>query len=273
TNIWPGYFKAMGIALLDGRDFTRRDDKSSAEVAIVNETFARTYLGGAAVGRRISRSSSNGPFIQIVGMAKDGKYLSIGETSRPMIYFPLLQSYESSVTLVARTSQDPGSAIAGIRGEIQQLDRALPVYDAMPLSAQMGLSLFPARLAAAMLGAFGLLALVLAAVGIYGIVSFASRRRIREIGIRVALGATKGRVVLLVIRRAVTLLAIGLGVGLAGALALTRFLSSVLYGVSATDSIAFLSVGFLLAFVALAASWVPARQAAGKDPLTALHYE
>jgi len=143
----------------------------------------------------------------------------------------------------------------------------------MPLSAQMGFSLFPARLAAVMLGAFGLLALVLAAVGIYGIVSFASRRRTREIGIRVALGATKSRVVLLVIRRAVTLLAIGLSVGLAGALALTRFLSAVLYGVSATDGLAFLSVGLLLALVALAASWVPARQAAGKDPLTALRYE
>src|SRR5215469_5869065 len=105
----------MGIPLLDGRDFSpqdRNDDKNSVQVAIVNETFARTYLGGNAVGRRISRSSPNGPFIQIVGLAKDGKYLSLGESPRPMIYFPLLQSYDSSVTLVARTDQDPRSALA-----------------------------------------------------------------------------------------------------------------------------------------------------------------
>jgi ABC-type antimicrobial peptide transport system permease subunit len=190
-----------------------------------------------------------------------------------MTYFPLLQSYESSVTLVARTGQDERAAIAGIRGEIQQLDPSLPIYDAKPLSEQLGLSLFPARLAALMLGAFGLVALVLAAVGIYGIVSFASRRRIREIGVRVALGATQSRVVLLVIRRAITLVAVGLAAGLLAALALTRFLSGILYGVSATDSLAFLSVGLLLAVVALVASWIPARQAAGTDPIVALRYE
>ena len=276
THIWPGYFQAMGIPLLDGRDFSpqdRNDDKNSVQVAIVNETFARTYLGGNAVGRRISRSSPNGPFIQIVGLAKDGKYLSLGESPRPMIYFPLLQSYDSSVTLVARTDQDPRSALAAIRSEIGQLDRALPLYDVETVSEQLGLVLFPARLAAVMLGAFGFLALVLAAVGIYGIVSFASRRRIREIGIRVALGASQSRVVLLVIRRALTLVSIGLAIGLAGAFALTRFLSGILYGVSATDSIAFLSVGFVLAFVALAASWIPARLAAGTDPIASLRYE
>jgi macrolide transport system ATP-binding/permease protein len=274
THIWPGYFKTMGILLVDGRDLAYQDNKDSAQVAIVNETFARVYLGGAIpVSRRISRSSPSGPFLQIVGIAKDGKYLSIGETPRPMIYFPLLQSYESSVTLVARTSQDPISAVASIRSEIQQLDPTLPLYDAKPLSEQLGLSLFPARLAAVMLGAFGLLALILAAVGIYGIVSFASRRRIREIGIRVALGANRSRVVALIIRRAVILVAIGLTIGLAGALALTRFLSGILYGVSATDSLAFLSVGLLLALVAFVASWVPARQAAGTDPIVALRYE
>jgi predicted permease len=273
NHIWAGYFKAMGIPLLDGRDFSTQDNKNNSEVAIVNETFARNYLGGNALGRRISRSSANGPFIQIVGVAKDGKYLSIGESPRPMIYFPLLQSYESSVTLVARTGQDPRSAIAAIRSEIRQLDPTLPLYDAETVSEQLGLVFFPARLAAVMLGAFGFLALVLAAVGIYGIVSFASRRRIREIGIRVALGATRSRVVLLVIRRALTLVSIGLALGLAGAFALTRFLSGILYGVSATDSIAFLSVGFVLAFVALAASWIPARLAAGADPISSLRYE
>jgi predicted permease len=273
NHIWAGYFKTMGIPLQDGRDFSVQDDKEHPEVAIVNETFARAYLGGNAVGRRISRSSANGPFIQVVGVAKDGKYLSIGESPRPMIYFPLLQSYESSVTLVAHTDQDPRSALAAIRSEIGQLDRALPLYDVETVSEQLGLVLFPARLAAVMLGAFGFLALVLAAVGIYGIVSFASRRRIREIGIRVALGASRSRVVLLVIRRALALVSIGLAVGLAGAFALTRFLSGILYGVSATDSMAFLSVGFVLAFVALAASWIPARLAAGADPIASLRYE
>jgi predicted permease len=273
NHIWPGYFKAMGIPLEDGRDFGTNDDKNNPQVAIVNETFARTYLDGKGVGRRISRSSPSGPFIQVVGIAKDGKYLSIGETPRPMIYFPLRQSYESSVTLVVRTGQEPRSALAAIRSEIAGLDPALPLYDAETVSEQLGLVLFPARLAAVMLGAFGLLALVLAAVGIYGIVSLASRRRIREIGIRVALGATRSRVVLLVIRRAITLVATGLTLGLAGALALTRFLTGILYGVSATDSLAFLCVGFLLAFVALVASWIPARLAAGADPISSLRYE
>jgi macrolide transport system ATP-binding/permease protein len=278
ATVGPNYFSTMDIPLVAGRDFSEQDNESVPLVAIVNETFARRFFPGLnsmeeALGKRFSHKSAGGPFIQIVGIARDGKYFSIGEDPRPFIYFSLTQYYESTAILLVRTSSDPKTMIGAIRSEVQKLDRNLPVYDVRTLTEHMGLSLFPARIAATLLGGFGLLALTLAAIGVYGVMSYSVAQRTHEIGIRMALGARPRDVLQLVIRQGMTLALIGLVIGLLGALTLTRLMSSLLYGVSATDAGTYLVISLLLAIVVLVACYVPARRATKVDPMIALRYE
>lgn len=282
ASVSPRYFEAMGIALARGREFTAQDNEQSTRVAVVNETFARKFFPGAnaverAIGKRVSSRGVDGPFVQIVGVARDGKYFHIGEDDRPFIYYPLRQEYEASVTLVVRSSGEPQALIGAVRGEVQKLDANLPVFGVKTMAEHLGLSYFPARVAAALLSSFGLLALALAGIGIYGVTSYAVAQRTREIGVRVALGARRRDVLRLVLGQGMVLIGIGLVaglvVGLAAAFALTRLMTNVLYGVSLTDPLVFALVVLLLVGVALAACLVPARRATKIDPMVALRYE
>src|SRR6266550_6272575 len=226
-----------------------------------------------AVCRRFSFNGPQGPFQRIVGIVKDGKYFNISEDPRSFVWRPLAQSYSSSVILMVRTLGDPQSLIPAVRNEVHSLDPNLPIFDVKTLTEHMRLALFPARVAATVLGSFGFVALTLAAIGIYGVTSYSVAQRTREIGIRMALGAQLNDVLRLIISQGVKLTAIGVGLGLAGAYLLTRAMSSLLYEVSATDTATFVTVSVLLVLVSLVASYLPARRATKVDPLVALRYE
>jgi predicted permease len=274
----PRYFETMGTTLLMGREFSDQDRKDSEKVAVVNEAFVNQLMHdvksvGDALGRRISISGEKGPFVRIVGVAKDGKYFNISEEPRPFVWGPLSQNYSSSASLVVRTAAAPQWSIAAVRNEVHSLDPNLPVYDVKTMADHMRLPLFPARIAAVVLGAFGFVALSLAAIGIYGVTSYSVAQRTREIGIRMALGAQLGDVLRLIISQGLKLTLLGVGFGLIGAFILTRALASLLFEVSATDPATFLSVSLLLAAIALLASYFPARRATRVDPLVALRYE
>jgi macrolide transport system ATP-binding/permease protein len=277
STVSPDYFETMGVPLVSGRAFGEGDREGAPRVLVVNETFARRFFPGAdpsaeALGKRVG-FSANGPRWEIVGVARDGKYFSIGEAPRPFVYLPLLQDYASRATLVVRASANPEALIGPVREEARRLDPHLPVFEVKTLNEHMRLSLFPARVAAALLGGFGLLALLLAAVGVYGVMSYAVARRAREFGIRLALGAQARDVLRLALRGGLLMTLAGVLVGFAAALAVTRLLAGVLYGVSATDPLTFAAVALLLTGVALLACYVPARRATKVDPMVALRYE
>ncbi|MDQ3173642.1 MAG: ABC transporter permease, partial [Acidobacteriota bacterium] len=278
ASVGPRYFETMSTALLHGREFTDQDLETTEKVAIVNETFVRRLIPEGhtvetAVGRRFSFNDSQGPFVRIIGIARDGKYFNISEEPRSFIWSPLSQSYNNSASLVVRTTGDSQAALAAVRNAVRALDLNLPLYDVKTLTEHMRLALFPGRVAATVLGAFGLVALILSASGIYGVTSYAVAQRTREIGIRMALGARLRDVLMLVVGNGVKLMAIGVGIGLAGAFLLTRALTSLLNGISPTDPVTFIFVSVLLVTVALLATYIPARRATKVDPLIALRYE
>jgi predicted permease len=278
ASVERDYFNTMSIPLVAGRGFKDADKEGAQGVVIVNETLARRFFPGrdpaqGALGRRISFQSDAGPWLEVVGVARDGKYWTIGEAPQLFVYSPLAQSYSSTATLVVRAEGDPRSLANSIRAEVSKIDPALPLFDVKTMEEHMGVSLFPARVAATLLGGFGLLALLLAAMGVYGVVSYSVAQRTREIGIRLALGARARDVLRLVAGRGMALVAAGLIAGLASALVLTRFMEGVLYGVSATDTLTFTLVVLLLAAVALLACLVPARRATKVDPMVALRHE
>jgi macrolide transport system ATP-binding/permease protein len=268
------YFRTLGIPLLRGRDFNAQDSEGAPGVAIVNESFARRYFPNQEpIGQRVSLSGAKGPWLEVVGLARDSKYITLGEAPAPFIYQPLAQHHESGVVLLVRTSVAPSSLVPSVRREVQSVERNLPLTNARTMTELLGNSLFPARMGAILLGAFGLLALLLASVGLYGVMSYSVSRRTREIGIRMALGARGGDVLRLVLGESMMLVAVGMLLGLVAAFAATRLLSGFLYGVSPTDPAAFVGIVLLLALVALAASLVPARRAARVDPMVAFRYE
>jgi macrolide transport system ATP-binding/permease protein len=271
--ITPDYFHTMEIALR-GRDFTVQDKDKESRVAIINETFAHKFWPHEdAIGRRFNFGGPGDPFWQVIGVAADGKYNSLGEKPMPAFYRPLLRDYSTNVSLVARTTGNPQATLTALRREVQQLDPTLPLYDVKTLTEHMQVPLFPARMAAVVLGSFGLLALILAAIGIYGVMSYVVAGRTREIGVRMALGASARDVLRLIVGQGMMLAVIGLGVGLVVAFAAARLLTSLLYGVSPADPLTFAAITTLLALVALLACYVPARRATKVDPMVALRYE
>ena len=273
NEISPNYFRTMEIPLR-GRDFTERDDKDESRVAIVNETFARRFLPGRdAIGRRFNFSGPDKPYWEVIGVAADGKYNSLGEDPKAAFYRPILRDYSTNATLVARTVGDSKSALAALRSELERLDATLPLYNVQTLSDHMSVPLFPFRMAATVLGSFGILAIVLAAIGIYGVMSYVVAGRTREIGVRIALGAARRDVLLLIIKQGMTLAVVGLGIGLLVAFGVAQLLAKLLFGVSAVDPLTFAGVALLLALVAALACYIPARRATKVDPLVALRYE
>jgi len=274
----PGYFRTMGTPVLHGREFTDQDQEKSELVAVVNETFVRRLLpelqtAAEAVGKRFSYHGSAGPFRRIVGVVKDGKYFNIAEDPRMFAWAPISQDYNSSGILIVSAKGNPDALFGSVRGQVQGLDPNLPLFEVKTLNEHMKLALFPAKVAATVLGVFGLVALMLAAIGVYGITSYAVAQRTHEIGIRLALGAQLGDVLRLVLGQGLRLTIIGAALGLVGAYLATRAITSVLYGVSATDPITFGLVSLLLIGVALIACYVPARRATKVEPLTALRNE
>lgn len=267
------YFRTMGIPFVMGRDFNASDTASSPEVIVVNETLARRLApDGNAVGKRI-RMDSKGGYLEVVGVVRDIKYRQLSEKPPFFGYLPLSQRYRSSMTLHVRTPSDPVAAINQLRAEIKTLDPELPLTGVKTMQEHMRLPLAPAKLLALLSSTFGILALLLASIGLYGVMAYLVGSRTREIGIRMALGAQTSGVRRLVIVQGMRLALSGVAVGVVAALALTRVLSGVLYGVSATDPFTFAGVVVLLAGVALLACLVPAWRATKVDPLVALRYE
>ena len=272
--IGPRYFQTMGIVLLQGRDFNLQDTEDHPQVTIVNDAFVRRHFPSEdPLGKRLSFNGPEGPWREIVGVVRTSKYISIGEAPTPVAYIPLQQNHETGMTLHVRSAVEPLSVAGAIRNEVQSLERNLPLGTPERMSDRVTNSLYAARMGAILLAVFGGLALLLASIGLYGVMSFAVSRRTREMGIRVALGARPGDVFGLVLRQGMTLVVAGLVLGLGVALMVTRLLASFLYGVSTTDALTFTAIPLLLTGVALLACYLPARKAMKVEPLVALRYE
>jgi predicted permease len=271
----PGFFSTMGVTLERGRDFTDADTASAPRVAIVNEALARHLFGAAdPLGRRFnvdSPASSKPDTYVIVGVAADARFVDLNGPVEPYVYVPFAQVYEPHVSLAVKTTG--GTAVAEIRRLVHQLNPNLPVTTAMTLSDVTAIGLVPQRLAAVISGTLGLVGLLLAALGIFGVTSLAASSRTREIGVRMALGADRRTVLRLVLRQGLVLALIGVAFGLAAGAAASQVLRRLLYGVSALDPIAFGGAALLFMLVAAAASYVPARRATRVDPMVALRAE
>ena len=282
NTISPGYFKAMGIPILAGRDFTERDERTVApppgtpdfRVTIVNETFARYYFGAASpIGRRIGFGADpNLPTpIEIVGLVRDSKYTDIRDEIQRQVFFPFFETTRpNAYSVYVRTSRQPELVFNTIRQTVAELDPNIPVHGSRALETQVALSLSRERLVATMTIAFGTLATLLAVVGLYGVMSYTVARRTREIGVRVALGATSASINWLVIREVLAIVACGVAVGLPAAWWLGRYVSAQLYGVAPGDPLAMSAAVALLLAVSLAAGLVPSTRAARLNPTDAL---
>ena len=274
NTVSPGYFDALRIALLRGRDFDARDAAGSPKVVIINEATARYFFGAEdPVGRRLGRNQSGPTDLEIIGVVRNTKYLDMREENRRIIYQPLAQAPPARMTLFVRSAQNTAEVFNAIRREAHALDTAVPLFGLQTMGSRVNEALRQEQLLASVSSYLGVLGLLLTAVGVYGVISYAVGRRTREIGVRMALGAQARDVFKLIIRRGLTLALTGVALGLAAAFALTRALSSLLYGVSSTDSWIFAGVSLLLIGVALLACYLPARRAMKVDPLVALRRE
>jgi putative ABC transport system permease protein len=276
------YLETIGTPLVHGRDFTAQDDAASASVAIISESLARTLWPEIKDTREALGKSLhviNGMIrkqCEVVGIAKDLKnsiFSPLDVPPPPSIFRPFTQNYSAMASLVVRTSSDPRALIPAVRKEVAAIDQNLSPSNLQPLNENVGLALWPARTAAIVLGIFGLLSIVLATIGIYGVMSYTVARRTREIGVRMALGAQPGDVLKLVVGQGLKLATVGAGLGLALAFALTRMVRSLLYGVGPADPATFATVSLFLIGVAVAACYLPARRATRIDPLAALRHE
>jgi predicted permease len=271
-EVQPEYFRAAGTPVIQGREFTEADNANAPKVAIVNEAFAKKIWPNENPLGKNFRIKKDGPPIQVVGVTRTGKYLFLYETPQPFVYFPLTQHYVSGASLFVQSVGDPQHLVAAVREQISQLDANLPVFGVSTMDAHVkyGKPLLPARLSAMLVGAFGLLGLVLASVGVYGVVSYSVSQRTQEIGIRTALGAQRSNVLGLVLKQGMSMALIGTSVGIVLSFLLFRGLGSVLYGVKSTDFVTLSGVSALLLAVAFAASYIPALRATRVDPVVAL---
>ncbi|GMV06071.1 MAG: hypothetical protein AMXMBFR53_23470 [Gemmatimonadota bacterium] len=269
--VTEGYLEAMGVELKEGRTFTRQDDGAGPPVIIVNQRFADHYWPGESALGMVVRTA--GQERQVVGVVETGKVRSLGEAPTELMYLPQREIFTSAMSVVARTSGDPQVVLRRIQEIVRAADPDMPVFDVQTMENHMGIALLPARLGGSVLGLFGILGLVLAAVGIYGVMAYSVAQRTRELGIRVALGGDRGSVVRLVLGEGMRLALIGVVLGLGGAVAAAQLVKGLLYGVQPLDPIAFTTVPLTLVAVAALAVYLPARRAARVDPMRALKTE
>jgi len=273
----PGYFESLGIELKQGRFFTETDNTPSQQVVIINEKLAeRVWPNENPIGRRIKWGveASYSPWMTIVGVVGNVKNQALGAPASEQAYAPLVQNPRlRTVHLVVRSTRDPGSLITDLRNTIQRIDPSLPISKAEPLNDMIGDSLRPQRFSLTIVSLFAVVGLALAAIGVYGVLANVVAQHSREIGIRLALGATPGAVTWMIVRRGLILMAIGMSFGIAGAFAVTRVMAGMLYEIRPTDAAAFIGAAFVMGFLALIASVIPAWRAARVDPLVAVRTE
>ena len=274
TTVGAKYFETMGIPIRQGREYNDTDTPQSPRTLVINESMARRYWPqGNALGGKI-RLGQN--LAEVIGIVADSKYSSINERPLPQLFFPMARSESSTLRLFVKAGGDPAPMVAEVRNAIRVLDASLPVYDARTLNEHMQVAVFAQRMAANLLGAMGVLALLLAAIGLYGVMAYAVSQRTQELGIRLALGASPGSLLGMVVRQGMTLTTIGLAIGLAlalGAFGSIGAVRTLLPGISPLDPITFIAVPVVLGLIALLAIWIPGRRAGKVDPLVALRYE
>jgi predicted permease len=270
NTVSPGYFEAMGIPV-KGRGFLAQDDSAGRKVMVINQRFADHFFPGRDPLGQVVKT--RGAEHTIVGVVPTGKYQRLGEDPTAFMYFALAQHWRSSLVVHVRTAGDPEAVVPTLRSAVAALDPTMPLSTVRSMENMLGIALLPARLTGAVLGIFGLLGLVLAAIGTYGVMAYSVAQRTREIGIRMAIGAASRDVVRLVMRQGMSLVLIGMGIGLAGAFGASRLIRGVLYGGGENDVLTFAVVPLVLAAVAVVAIWIPARRASAMDPLLALRQE
>jgi predicted permease len=274
SPITPGYFQTMGIQLLRGRNFSAQDaEKNAAPVAIIDETMASEFWPNEdALGRRFRFMISKEP-LEVIGIARNSKANTLGEVPTPMVYWPLKEINDQGITLFVHTKGAPGMMLSEIRRIVRSVDVHIPITYEKTIRQHMAIALWPSWMGAMLLGSLGLLAFILASMGVYGVMAYSVGQRTRELGIRMALGAQTSQVIQLVLRQGMSLAVIGLGLGLFAAFGSTRLAGSLLYGVNPSDPLIFVGVTSLLAFSAFAACYFPARRALKINPVTALRTE
>jgi len=270
-SVSPAYFYTLGIPVLKGRTFTDHDDEQAQKVAVVNEALARhLWPGEDPIGRQIPLFDNP---LSVVGVVGNSRHEGLSQDVDGEIYVPYLQQLDPSMQLAVRTAAEPTTLVSAIRAQVLAVDPGEPIYRVSTMEQTLSESLAPRRFNMLLLGIFAGLALALATVGIYGVIAFSVTQRTHEIGIRMALGAERSRVLGLIVRQGLRLTLASVIIGLAGAWALTRFLTSFLFGVRATDLATFAVVSVVLVVVSILASYIPARRATKVDPMVALRYE
>jgi putative ABC transport system permease protein len=274
TAVSPDYFHVMRMRVLAGRTFDGGDAQGTPNVAIVTESLAQmVFAGRSTLGQRVSFGSDPAPWREVVGVVADARNDTLEEEPAPEIYVPYLQQPPFRMTFAVRTEAEPQSLTAAVRKAVAGIDKNQPLSEAATMDEIIGRSVAPRRFRMLLLGLFALLALVLAAVGTYGVIAYTCNQRTHEFGVRLALGAEQGDILKLVVRQGIMLALIGVGVGIGGAYALTRFMASLLYGVKPTDPLTFTAVSLVLMIVTVLASYLPARRAMKVDPMVALRHE
>jgi predicted permease len=264
----------MGTPLLSGRDFAERDRPGTPLVAIVNQTFAQSvWHSESSIGKRFRLSEGTAPWIEIIGVVADGKYQTLGEPPQRHVYLPSLQNFHSATTLVVHTSGNPHEYMQMVRSIVQKLDPDLPLTDVRTMNEHLAFAMYPVRTSALLFAIFGALGLLLAMIGVYGLLTFVVRQRTREVGIRLALGARSHDVVALVVRKSAWLLALGIGLGLSAAYATAGLMTGFLYGINGRDELTFMAAPIFLVLAATVATALPAHQVSRVDPIVALRTE
>jgi predicted permease len=272
--VGPDFFRAMGLPLILGRTFDRRDTEKAPKVAVINQTMAQQlFPNESPIGKRFGEDPEPKNDVEIIGVVKDAKYGSLDEKPQPMAYYPYTQNLIGMWNLVVRFAGDERRVVADVHKAIKEVNRNLPVVEVAPLYDQVDRSLVKQKLMARLSTFFGVMALSLACIGLYGVMSYGVVRRTKEIGIRMALGAQTGDVLRLILGQGITLTLIGIGIGVIAAIGLSRLIERLLFGVGATDPMTYFMIASLMAAVALVACYLPARRATKIDPMVSARHE